>query len=155
VRRHEHRLARGLRLGDQLEKGLLEQGIEPARRLVEDEELRLVHERLDQADLLPIAPGQAADARAQVELEPIRELLDACLRDATAEMPEVGEQLRARLPIVDHEVAGEVADPATQRRTALARVRPSTEARPPLGRIRSSRMRIVVVLPAPFGPRKP
>ncbi len=32
---------------------------------------------------------------------------------------------------------------------------PKTRALPEVGRIRSSSVRIVVVLPAPFGPRKP
>jgi hypothetical protein len=32
---------------------------------------------------------------------------------------------------------------------------PNTKARPDVGRMWSSRVRIVVVLPAPFGPRKP
>ena len=34
---------------------LLEQGIEPGRGLVEDQQLRVVHERLYEADLLPVA----------------------------------------------------------------------------------------------------
>ncbi len=36
-------------------------GIEPARRLVEDEEIGLMDERIGQADPLPVAFGKRAD----------------------------------------------------------------------------------------------
>jgi len=55
MRRHEDGLAGRARLGDELEEPLLDDGIEAAGRLVEDQELGLVHERLHHPDLLAIA----------------------------------------------------------------------------------------------------
>ena len=53
------------------------------------------------------------------------------------------------------QVAGQVADRPAGRPAVPPGVPPSSAARPAVGRIRSSRMRISVLLPAPFGPRNP
>ena len=52
-------------------------------------------------------------------------------------------------------IAGDVARPAVDLDAVAPRVESEHPARPRSGRRKSSRIRIVVVLPAPFGPRKP
>ena len=54
------RAARGGLVDKRLELAL-DDGIQSARRLVEDEHLGLVHQRLDDADLLLVALGQVMD----------------------------------------------------------------------------------------------
>ena len=58
------------------ELSLLRDGgrFQPLGRLVEDQDLRPMHERLDQTDLLLVPVGQGRDPDAQVEAEPIRQL---------------------------------------------------------------------------------
>ncbi|HVL97704.1 MAG TPA: hypothetical protein VM324_00210 [Egibacteraceae bacterium] len=60
-------------LDDQVEEPPLEQWVEPACRLVEDEQLRTVHERLHDADLLLVALRQPADGPVEVEVEALSE----------------------------------------------------------------------------------
>ena len=55
----------------------------------------------------------------------------------------------------DADVAGHVGDAPVQGDGVAPRVLPKTDASPPVARARPSRMRMVVDLPAPFGPRKP
>ena len=55
VRGEKHRAPLGGGLPEEVEHLLLHERVETRRRLVEDEQLRPVGERLDQADLLPVA----------------------------------------------------------------------------------------------------
>ena len=112
---HEDRLPVALRAAHELHEALLHDRVESHRRLVQDQQLRLVHERLHDPDLLAIPLRQAADARPEVQLEPRRELVDAASGDTAAQVAEVAKQLPSRLPAVNDEVAGQVADAGTQR----------------------------------------
>ena len=121
---------------------LLQERVEAAGRLVEDEQLRLVHEGLHDADLLPVALGQPLDLPTEVEVEASAQPVDPRPWHPTAQVAEVREQLASGLPAVDDEVAGEVADPAAQRPGPVG-ARVGAEhlgAAPLVGRIRSSRM---------------
>jgi hypothetical protein len=109
-----------------------------------------VHECLQDAELLPVSLGEAADPLVQVEIPGGRELFDALGGDAAAQGAEIGEQFPSGLAPVGDEVPGQVADLATKFRDGA---RLGTV--PEVGRIRSSRIRIVVLLPAPLGPRNP
>src|SRR6266542_4172254 len=71
VRGHEDGLAGGPGLAYQLLELLLHERVQAAGRLVEDEQLRVVHERLYQADLLLVPLGQGADLPGGVQLEPL------------------------------------------------------------------------------------
>jgi hypothetical protein len=53
---------------------VLHERIEPARRLVEDEQVRVREEGAEDADLAPVATRQVSDGPVKVELEPIRQL---------------------------------------------------------------------------------
>src|SRR5947208_16348467 len=120
VRGHEHRLAGGAGLAHHVEEGLLQQRVQPAGRLVEDEQFRLVHERLYHADLLPVALGQAADLRGQVEVEPPGQRGDPLAGYPAAQVAQVGQQLGDGLLPVDDEVARQVPDPPAQRHAVPA-----------------------------------
>ncbi len=74
---------------------------------------------------------------------------------ASPEGPRTTRGLLAGDPLVERELARQVADaPWTPGPRGAGRGRtPDTE--PEVGRMKSSRVRIVVVLPAPFGPRNP
>ena len=53
-------------LGDELVELLLHERVEPAGGLVEDQQLRPVEERLDQADFLPVAAREVADRSVEI-----------------------------------------------------------------------------------------
>ena len=73
VRGEEDRAAALGGLGDELVERLLHERVEAARRLVEDEQVGIVHERLDEPDLLPVSAGELLDPAVEVEVEPFRE----------------------------------------------------------------------------------
>ena len=75
VRGEEDRAAALGGLGDQLVERLLHERVEAARRLVEDEQVGVVHERLDEPDLLPVSARELLDPAVEVEVEPFRELV--------------------------------------------------------------------------------
>ena len=77
VRGEEHGGAALALLGDDGQELLLHQRIEPGGGLVEDQQLGLVEERLDQADLLAVAARQLAQRARQVGLEALGERLRA------------------------------------------------------------------------------
>ena len=54
VRRQEHGAALGGDLTDELLELVLDERVEPRSRLVQDQELGLMHERLDERDLLSV-----------------------------------------------------------------------------------------------------
>lgn len=80
-----------LGLGHEVQEALLEWGIQPGGGLVEDEQIRIVHERRDDADLLPIALGHRADLLGQIEIQQLGEFGDALGGDRTAQIGQEGE----------------------------------------------------------------
>ena len=138
---------------DQVEHVLLAERVEPAGRLVEDEELGIVHERCDHAHLLLVALGEVAQAPPEVELEPLGKLVDGTPVDAAAQPAEKGEVADRGASRGRFELTRQIARqlPVSTLRSCASR--PRISARPRVGRIRSSRRRMVVVFPAPFGPR--
>ena len=90
VRREEDRPALLARLADQPEERLLDERVEARRRLVEDQQVRLVLERDDQPDLLLVALAVLAEAAARVEIERLDQPRDVRPVDAAAQVPEVG-----------------------------------------------------------------
>ena len=58
---------RGLRLGDELVEGLLDEGVETGGRLVEHQQVGRVHERLDEPDLLPVPLREGADGAIELQ----------------------------------------------------------------------------------------
>jgi hypothetical protein len=94
----------------------LTERIEAGGRLVEKEELRLVLERRDQADLLLVAFRVLAEAPARVEVETLDQLGLVGPIDTAAQVAEVFERLSAGQSVVEGELAGQVAEPPVDRR---------------------------------------
>ena len=114
-----------------------------------------MEERLDEADLLAVAARELAERPIEVGLEALGEPP----RAAEAASPAA----RRRRQTISRPVrrASRRTRPAGcrggrgSRRLSRRLSRPKTRARPRVGCSRSSSVRIVVVLPAPLGPRKP
>src|SRR5664280_2382525 len=71
VRGQQHARAFGRSLPDQCVELLLDQGIQPAGWLVEQDQLGLTHEGEDQRDLLPVALGQTAQWPREIDVEAV------------------------------------------------------------------------------------
>ena len=74
----------------------LNQRIETGAGFVHDQQIRPVHERLDQADLLPVAGREVADLLGEVGVEAIGEGVDEVPVDASPQVGEVGDACRGR-----------------------------------------------------------
>jgi hypothetical protein len=112
VRGEEDRATLGAALGQQRVEALLHQRVQPGDGLVEDEQLRIVHEGLDEAQLLPVAGRQLADGPVQVGAEALGQRVAAPAIDPAAQLAQVVEDHRARQLRIQAEVTGEVADAA-------------------------------------------
>src|SRR5205807_9765931 len=73
---------------------LLDQRVEPARRLVEDQKLGPVHEGQHDAELLLVAAGVFPVAAAEVEVESFGEGAHELEVRAAAHAAEIGDNLR-------------------------------------------------------------
>ena len=130
--------------------------VEPGRRLVEQQELRVAQQRRRDAEPLAHPVRVAADAvlAAIAQLDHVEHLVDAGRLDATVE---VGEQPQVASPgevRIEARPFDEAGDTVERTRTVDQRV----AAEEPCGARRSARispssMRSDVVFPAPFGPR--
>src|SRR3984893_14349948 len=117
------------RLEDQAIEFLLVEWIEAARRLVENQQTRAMHEGLDQNDLALVSGRVLAELAAGVELEAIDKLLEVRVIDTPAQVPKVLEDLPARQIGVERGLTGHVADEALD----LQRLLPAVETRDPRG----------------------
>ena len=162
-RRHQDRDALAQKLRQQLPELAARHRIDAGRRLVEQDDLRLVHQRAGQRQLLLHAAGQLvgqpiAKRRQLRQLEqPRAPALIA--RIAHAQAVNLGEE---RDVLVDAEIAvqaeplREIADRLRDVRGArVTGSRPSTRTVPASTFSRPHISRIVVVLPAPSGPIRP
>ena len=145
---------------ERLAERLHHQGIEPGGRLVEDQDRRVRHERLDDADLLLHAVRLIAKTAAEIEaadVEALEQLVEIVARHRTAVEPrKVVEISGGREIRIDGELArAGIRSGARAFRLSRWQSTPSTAARPRDGRSRSSSSLIVVVFPAPLAPRKP
>jgi hypothetical protein len=105
-----------------------------------------VHEGLHDAELLTVPLRELSDRAVEVDPEALAELLSESDLGPAA-------QTRERLELF---ASGEPVRYPTPRRAStpsLCVSSPKRAARPAVGRISPSRRRIVVDLPAPFGPR--
>ena len=112
VRRKEDRRPALSLLAEEGVELLLVQRIEPAGRLVEDQQVRRVHEREDDAELLLVATGVLAKTPAQIEVEPLAQVADAIAFDSAAHARLVGDYLLAAHAAELRDVAGQIADSA-------------------------------------------
>ena len=139
-------------------EGVLHQRIEPFGRLVEDRELGVVLERLDDADLLAHAARVVAHLSPQDRCPAARAGRTA-RRDGAARGP--GGRRGSRAPARRSASRTARCRPAGSRSGAGSRptarrdVQPEHGCRAAVGWRKPSSVRIIVDLPAPFGPRKP
>ena len=110
VRREKHCGSVVSRLFQQGVELLLVERIEAARRLVEDQQVRLVHEGQDDGELLLVAARVFAEPAAQVQLEPLGDRPHALVIHTAAQPTQVGDDLAAAQAAELRHVAGQVAD---------------------------------------------
>ena len=106
VRREEGRPAVGGSLAQERSELLLQKRVEPARRLVEDNELGPVHERLDDADLLAVALGELSDGALERDAEPLDKLVAKAPFDPSPEAGQGLELFAGGQAVVETKVAG-------------------------------------------------
>ena len=115
VRGEEDRAAALALLGDQRQELLLHQRVEPAGRLVEDQQLGRVEAGQDQTDLLAVAARELAERTIEVGAEALGQGFGAA--DAL-DPPQTGEQPQrfasTRLLAVA-EVSGQISEPGPDR----------------------------------------
>lgn len=110
VRTEEDRLPALAGFVDHVVELALRERVETAGRLVEDQELGLVHERLDQSEPALVAGREVAGAAREVEALGERRHLRSV--DAVAQTAEVAQGLVTGQPRVQRVLPGEVADTA-------------------------------------------
>ena len=107
------------------------------------------------ADLLPIALGEGASRPLEVDLEPLDKLVEVGSVLHPAGLCSEVDVLLAGQARVERELAGEVSDASMDRHGVGHGVDPEDLCCTRVGWESPVRRRIVVVLPAPFGPRNP
>ena len=98
-----------------LDERLLDERVEARGRLVQDQQVGLVLEGDDEADLLLVALGVLAELAGRVQVQAFDQRALVRSVDAAPEVGEVGDRLAAGEPVVERELAGQVADAAVDR----------------------------------------
>ena len=111
-------------LGQQLVEVALNERVQAGDRFVEDQQLGVVHERLDEPELLPVAGRQLPNRPVELGVEALGELGDAAGPDVAVQPREEAEHRRAGQQGVETEVPGQVADAPPQREPAAGDVVP-------------------------------
>ena len=124
VRRQEHRAALGAHLSQQRVEALLDERIQPGDRFVQDQQLGLVHEGLDQADLLPVPGRQVADGAIDIGAEPLDQRVAHARIDPTPQFREVVEHGASGQFRIQREVAGQKTDAAADLEAVVDGVEP-------------------------------
>src|SRR5262249_51006407 len=129
----EDRLPRVPRLLNALAEHLLHQGVEAARRLIEDEELGARHQGRDEAQLLPIALRVGPHGLRGIEIEAGDQLVPVGWVAVAGAPPEQTERLGAGEGGPEGGLAGHVREAPMDLRRAPPRVE-AEERRAPRGR---------------------
>ena len=124
VRREEHRSSLRAHLPQQRVEALLHQRVETGDRLVQDQQLGLVHEGLDQADLLAVAGRELAHRPIELGVEALGERGAQAPVHAASELGQVVQYLRSGQLRVQGEIAGQETDPAADIEALGASVEP-------------------------------
>ena len=121
VRGEEHGLAAVARLAEDLVHLALDERVEAAGGLVEDDQLRAVHQRQDEADLLAVALRQRADGPLALHLQAGQQRVGVGRRLAAQGRHQLDVLGRGAV-VVEVQLAGQVADAPAQRHAVAARV---------------------------------
>jgi hypothetical protein len=89
---------------------LLNQGIESAGRLVEDQEIRSMEEGLHDSHLLLVASRQISDRTREIECEARRDVARGVQIFHTTKIGKVREKLLPGQVLVQRELSGEIPD---------------------------------------------
>ena len=109
---------------DHAQELVLHQRVEPARGLVEDQQVRSSEEREQQGDLAAIAGGQLARGSIQVDLQALRDRGGPIVIQSAPEPIDGRHELAGRQAFGQPELARDIPDPAANRDTVPARVEP-------------------------------
>src|SRR5581483_1281459 len=110
VRGEENRLAGGARLGHHPVELELVERVEPAGRLIQNQQPRVVHEGLDQANLLLVAARILLELLAQVEVQARGQRFRIATVDAAAQVAQILQNLAAGEVRIERELPRQVAD---------------------------------------------
>ena len=146
VGREEHGCATLDDFADQLVELVLHERIEPRSRLVEQQELGLVHERLHERYLLAVPSRQGPYRPLEIEPEPRCEVLGEAKTSLSPQPRQPLEELTRRQVLVQRRISRQITDPATDRHTVEVRVETqhaSATAEPQPKRM--SLLRVVVI----------
>ena len=157
VRREQHRRAAARLAHEHLGQGVDGDRVESGERLVEHEHVGLVDEGADQLhallvaerEVLEVAPRPVAEVEA---LQPANRPFARRRLAQSAQPAEVDELVADAHGRVQPALLGQVAEAAANRVVDGA---PSHRTSPASRAVSPKMARIVVVLPAPLGPRKP
>jgi hypothetical protein len=111
-------------------EALLNQRIKPRDRLVENQQLGLVHERLDEAELLAVTRRQLAYSPVEVGIEALCKLFAKPPVDTTPQVRQVVEHRRSAQHRVERELAWQEADPTSDLEAVRPTVQPKQRRRP-------------------------
>src|SRR6266702_2933765 len=109
---------------DHAVKLLLVQRVQAAGWLIQNQQARAVHKGLNDPDLALIAARILAELAAGIQIESLDELLEIGLIDATAQVPEVFQNLPAGQAGVERKLAGQIADQPLDLHRLLPAVQP-------------------------------
>ena len=98
-------------LGEQRVETLLDERVEPCDRLVEDQQLGLVHERLNQAELLAVTGRELPHRASELRAEALGQLIAQAPVHTSAQVGQVVEHRRPVELWVEREIAREITDP--------------------------------------------
>jgi hypothetical protein len=93
-------------------KALLHKRIQAGDRLIQDQQLGLVHEGLDQAELLPVAGRKLAHRAIDVGVETLDQRVTHARVDPTPELREVVEHDASCQLRIQRQIARKKANPA-------------------------------------------
>jgi hypothetical protein len=120
-------------VADQLPELLLDQRIQAERRFVEDDQPRLMHERLNEPNLLLVAMRQVLVLAAKIQLQPLCQLTDALRVDAAAYPGEQTDDVSGRDGRELHQLARQVPDGLFDLQTVAAAVESQQGRGSPVG----------------------
>ncbi len=130
VRGEEHGLAGVADLVQQVVELVLDERVEARGGLVQDQQLGPVHERLDEADLAPVAGGEIGHLALEVAVQALRQRGDVVPVDAAAQVGEVAQRLAPGEVGVQAQLTGQVAAARLDRQRLAAAVPAEDEGAP-------------------------
>src|SRR5215218_2688796 len=131
VRGEEHRTPLGPDLADYLQELLLNQRVQPAGGLVQDQERRPVEHGLYETDLLLVPPREPAHRTFQIRTQPVGQLARIPEIRHPTQPGEEPQELLPTHPVLQRELARQITHPRPDLHAPSPSVHPE-DPRPPL-----------------------